>query len=98
MDIIDNIKFLLYFLIIFCSFAILYFYFYLKQLSEKKVALNCSHKISVAEYEKMKKELTERELKKLKESKEFKNYMINKNLLGGEQNQESEQEESEKDE
>lgn len=69
----------------------------MRQLSEKRIAFNCTYKIGVAEHEKMKKELTEKELKKLKESKEYKNFLMNKNLFR-EPNQESDKEESEKDE
>ncbi len=69
----------------------------MKALKEKQIAYNCTPKISVAEYENMKRELTAREVKKLENSKEYRDFLMKKNLFG-EKYHGSDGSESEKDE
>jgi len=55
------------------------FFFKKKTYQKEKVSLNCTKKVSVDEYEKTKKVLTDDAVKKLVESEAFKKYVEEKN-------------------
>lgn len=73
-------KFCCYFALIILTIALIYVAILRKQMMEKKIALNCSLKMSIPEYKNMIKENTEYHLKKLSNTKEFKDYMMKKML------------------
>lgn len=54
-------------------------YFQKRSYKKEKVSLNCTKKISVDEYEKTKKILTEEAVQKLVNSEDYKKYLDNKN-------------------
>lgn len=69
----------IFIMLIILFFTILLYLFSLKKkLVEEYVALNCTEKISVAEYERLKKRLTNTEVEKLVKSQKFLEYQKNK--------------------
>lgn len=71
----DKASLVLSFVILICLAALGYLLYSVYFINQHYVALGCSSKMTVEEYEKMKKETTQRELSKLKNSKEFKEYL-----------------------
>ena len=71
----EKISLLLNFIIILCLGAVVYLIYHIYFTKAHYVALSCSSKVSVEEYEIMKRTMTRNEVKKLTASKEYKDYL-----------------------
>lgn len=71
----DTFKKILYFIFIISTISVIYYLCYLRRLKQRRIALNCTKKIGLKEYEEMIKTMTVEEVKKLEKTKEFKQYM-----------------------
>ena len=93
----EKLSLLLNFIIILCLAAVVYLIYHIYFTKAHYVALSCSSKVSVEEYEIMKRTMTRNEVKKLTSSKEYKDYLRsieNKDEWRGESKKEAEDEDS----
>lgn len=65
-------------LIVLSILGLIYLFFERQKLIENKVAFNSASKMSVEEYEEMKKHMTKTEVEKLIHSKEYNDFLIKK--------------------
>lgn len=75
---IEKLSLLLNFIIILCLAAVIYLIYHVYFTKAHYVALSCSSKVSVEEYEVMKRTMTRNEVKKLTSSKEYQDYLRRK--------------------
>ena len=90
----EKISYLLNFVIMVCLGAVIYLIYHIYFTKAHYVALSCSSKVSLEEYEHMKKELTRTEVKKLTSSKEYQEYLRKKSEEGENMREQRENEEN----
>lgn len=76
---VEKITYILLFVIFLCICLLALLAFHTNRIKSNFIALSCTDKITNEQYKEMIKTMTEREVRKLEQSKEFKEYMAKKN-------------------